>query len=155
VLHVNNKIYKSELLHDEHNLAIAYLLKSYNKFYGDIETCVDVYTKQCSVMVTSKDVALMASTLANGGINPKTKKRLVKENNVEYILDHMDLNGLYNQTEQLMTQDGIYAKSGVGGIIMLVVPGVMGIGIVSPPLNKYGNSVKGILTMKMIMKCLK
>jgi glutaminase len=154
-LHINNKIYKSELLHDEHNLAIAYLLKSYNKFYGDVETCVDVYTKQCSVMVTSKDVALMSATLANGGINPKTKKRLIKENNVEYILDHMDLNGLYNQTDQLMTLDGIYAKSGVGGIIMLVVPGVMGIGIVSPPLNKYGNSVKGILTMKMIMKYLK
>jgi glutaminase len=105
-------------------------------------------------MVTSKDVALMAATLANGGINPKTKQRIVKEKNVDYILDHMDLNGLYNQTEQLMKMDGVYAKSGVGGILMLVIPGVMGVGIVSPPLNKYGNSVKGILTMKMLMKCI-
>ena len=151
-LHVNNKIHKSEILHSEHNLAIAYLLKSYDKFYGDVEMCVDVYTRQCSVMVTSKDVALMAATLANGGINPKTKKRIVKEKNVNYILDHMELNGLYNQTEQLMKTDGVYAKSGIGGILMLVIPGVMGVGIVSPPLNKYGNSVKGILTMKMLMK---
>ena len=153
-LHVNNKIYKSEILHSEHNLAIAYLLKSYEKFYGDVEMCVDVYTRQCSVMVTSKDVALMAATLANGGINPKTKQRIVKEKNVDYILDHMDLNGLYNQTEQLMKTDGVYAKSGVGGILMLVIPSVMGVGIMSPPLNKYGNSVKGILTMKMLMKSI-
>ena len=66
----------------------------------------------------------------------------------------MDLNGLYNQTEELMKTDGVYAKSGVGGILMLVIPGVMGVGIVSPPLNKYGNSVKGILTMKMLMKSI-
>lgn len=153
-LHINNKIYKSEILHSEHNLAIAYLLKSYDKFYGDVEMCVDVYTRQCSVMVTSKDVAIMAATLANGGVSPKTKKRIIKEKNVNYILDHMDLNGLYNQTEQLMKMDGVYAKSGVGGILMLVIPGVMGVGIVSPPLNKYGNSVKGILTMKMLMKSI-
>ena len=67
-LHVSNKIYRSEILHSEHNLAIAYLLKSYNKFYGDIDECVDVYIRQCSVMVTSKDVAIMAATLANDGV---------------------------------------------------------------------------------------
>jgi glutaminase len=153
-LHVNNKIYKSELLHDEHNLAIAYLLKSYNKFYGDIETCVDVYTRQCSVMVTSKDVAVMAATLANGGINPKTKQRIIKQQNVKYILDHMELNGLYNETEKYMSEVGIIAKSGVGGVLLLVVPGVMGIGIISPPLDKFGNSFKGIKTAKMISELL-
>jgi glutaminase len=153
-LHINNRIYKSEILHSEHNLAIAYLLKSYDKFYGDVEMCVDVYTRQCSVMVTSKDVALMAATLANGGVSPKTQKRIIKEKNVDYILAHMELNGLYNQTEQIMKMDGVYAKSGVGGVLMLVIPGLMGVGIVSPPLNKYGNSVKGILTMKMLMKSI-
>ena len=122
------------------------------RFYGVPETVLKTYTKQCSVMVTSKDIALMAATLANGGVSPKTKKRIIKEKNVDYILDHMELNGLYNQTEELMKTDGVYAKSGVSGILMLVIPGVMGVGIVSPPLNKYGNSVKGILTMKMLMK---
>ena len=69
-LFVNEKIFGSEFSHSEHNLAIAYLLKSYNRFYGDIEDCVDVYTKQCSTMVTSDDIAIMASTLANFGKNP-------------------------------------------------------------------------------------
>jgi glutaminase len=153
-LHVSNKIYRSEILHSEHNLAIAHLLKSYNKFYGDIDECVDVYTRQCSVMVTSKDVAIMAATLANDGVNPKTKKRIIKANNVKYILDHMALNGLYTETDKWMKEIGIYAKSGVGGILLLVVPGVMGIGIASPPLNKNGNSAKGIQTAKMISQIL-
>ena len=104
-------------------------------------------------MVTSKDVALMAATLANGGVNPKTKKRLVKQTNTNYIIHHMKLNGLYNQSEQVMkNEDDVVAKSGVGGVLLIVVPGVMGIGILSPPLNKYGNSSKGIEAMKMIMK---
>lgn len=153
-VHVSNKIYKSELLHDEHNLAIAYLLKSYNKFYGDIETCVDVYTRQCSVMVTSKDVAVMAATLANNGVNPKTKQQIIKPANVKYILEHMALNGLYNETEKYMSEVGLIAKSGVGGVLLIVIPRVMGIGIISPPLNKFGNSFKGIKTAKMISNLL-
>ena len=145
-LYVSNKIYKSELLHSEHNLAIAYLLKSYGKFYGDVETCVDIYTQQCSVMVKSTDIAIMAATLANGGINPKTNSKLISKKNVKYILDHMELNGLYNETDDWMKKYGMHAKSGVGGVLLCVIPGKMGIGIISPPLNKYGNSVKGIKT---------
>lgn len=149
-LSVNNKIYHSEISNSDHNLAIAYLLKSYNKFYGDIDTCIDVYTKQCSVMVTTQDIALMAATFANDGINPKSKKRLVKPENVKYILKHMALNGIYNDNYGWLKNSGIYIKSGVGGIILLVIPGVMGVGIASPPLNKFGNSVKGIQTAKQI-----
>jgi glutaminase len=153
-LHINNKIYKSELLHSQHNLAIAYLLESYGRFYGEVESSVDVYTKQCSVMVSTCDLALMAATLANGGINPKTKKRLVSNVNTEYIINHMSINGLYNETSKWMTDIGLPAKSGVSGLLLIVVPGVMGIGIASPPLNKYGNSVKGIKTAKMISAIL-
>ena len=149
-LSVNNKIYHSEISNSEHNLAIAHLLKSYNKFYGDIDTCIDVYTKQCSVMVTTQDVALMAATFANNGINPRSKKRLVKPENVKYILKHMALNGIYNDNYSWLKNSGIYIKSGVGGIILIVIPGVMGVGIASPPLNKFGNSVKGIQTAKQI-----
>lgn len=149
-LSVNNKIFNSEISNSEHNLAIAHLLKSYNKFYGDIEDCMDVYTKQCSVMVNTQDVALMAATLANNGINPKSKKTLVKPENVKYILNHMTLNGIYNDNYSWLKKSGVYVKSGVGGIILLVIPGVMGVGIASPPLNKFGNSVKGIQTSKKI-----
>lgn len=153
-LHVNNKIYKSELATVERNLAIAYLLKSYGRFYGNVEKCVDTYTKQCSTMVTSKDLALMAATLANNGINPCSKKRIVKGTNVDYILKHMEIGGLYNETPAWMNSVGYPAKSGVSGLLMIVIPGLMGIGIVAPPLNKFGNSVKGIKTAKMISKLL-
>ena len=149
-LSINNKVFNSEINNSNHNLAIAYLLKSYNKFYGDIDTCLDVYTKQCSVMVNTQDVALMAATLANNGINPKSKKRLVKPENVKYILKHMTLNGIYNDNYSWLKNSGVYVKSGVGGIILLVIPGVMGVGIASPPLNKFGNSAKGIQTSKKI-----
>jgi glutaminase len=153
-LHVNNKIYKSEISHSENNLAIANLLSSYNRFYGDIKTCVDVYTKQCSVMVTSRDLALMAATLANNGQNPCSKIRLVSKKNVDYIIKHMTIGGLYNETSSWMTNIGYPAKSGVSGLLLVVIPGLMGIGIASPPLNKYGNSVKGIKTAKLISKLL-
>jgi glutaminase len=154
-LYVNEKIYKSEFSHAEHNLAIAYLLKSYNRFYADVNTCVDVYTKQCSVMVTTKNVALMAATLANNGINPITKQKLVSKTDTDYIIEHMTLNGLYNETNNWNKEVNLPGKSGVSGLLLIVVPGVMGIGIVSPPLNKYGNSVKGIKTAKLISKLLK
>jgi glutaminase len=153
-LYVNNKIYKSEISHSERNLAIAYLLKSHGKFYGNIDQCVDVYTKQCSTMVTSKDLALMAATLANKGKNPISGKQLVKKTNVQYILDHMKIGGLYDETPSWMDIVGYPAKSGVSGLLMIVIPGVMGIGIASPPLNKFGNSLKGIKTAKMIAKLL-
>jgi glutaminase len=153
-LDVNYKIYKSEISHVEHNLAIAYLLKSYERFYNDVETCVDVYTQQCSVMVTSQDVALMACTLANGGVNPKTGAKLIKKSYVKYIVDHMCLDGLYDQTDMYMKEVGLPAKSGVGGVLLIVLPGIMGISIISPPLNEYGNSFKGIKTAKEISKLL-
>jgi glutaminase len=153
-LHISQKIYKSEILHTERNLAIAYLLKSYNRFYGDIESCVDAYTKQCSAMVTSRELALMAATLANKGVNPKSGKELVNKANVGYILKHMAITGLYDETQKWMDSVGYPAKSSVSGLIMIVIPGVMGIGIGSPPLNKHGNSVKGIKTALKIAQLL-
>ena len=151
-LHVDRDIYNSEISNSEHNLSLAYLLKSYNRFYGDIPTTVDVYTRQCSTMVTTQDVAIMAATLANRGINPKTKKQVMRETNIPYILTHMITNGLYNESENWMTDVGMPAKSGVGGLLLIVVPGIMGIGIASPPLDKHGNSTKGIKTAKLLAK---
>ena len=101
-------------------------------------------------MVTSKDVAVMAATLANNGTNPITHKKLLHEEKVDYIVDHMAEHGLYNESEQWWEKTHFPAKSGVGGVIMIVIPGIMGIGIVSPPLNKYGNSFKGVETGKLL-----
>jgi glutaminase len=153
-LHVNQKIYNSEISNSSHNMKIANLLQSYKRFYADVPRSVDAYTKQCSTMVTTRDIAVMAATLANNGINPKTGKRVMSEKNIPYILDHMTNHGLYNDSNRWMEEVGLPAKSGVSGMLMIVVPGIMGIGIISPPLNKHGNSHKGFKTAKHIVKAL-
>jgi glutaminase len=96
----------------------------------------------------------MAATLANKGVNPKSGNELVTKSNVGYILKHMTVAGLYDETPKWMDTVGYPAKSGVSGLLMIVIPGVMGIGIASPPLNKYGNSVKGIKTALKITQLL-
>jgi glutaminase len=153
-LYVSKEVYNSEFSLADHNFALAYLLKSYSRFDGDVPTCVDVYTRQCSVMVTSQDLSVMAATIANGGINPITKKHVIDNSNVPYIIDQMYKNGLYNESEEFNGEAGVPGKSGVGGAIMLVIPGVMGIGIFSPPLNDYGNSYKGVKTAVMLSNVL-
>ena len=149
-LKVNEHLYLSEYRTSHHNEILIDKLVSYNRFYGDPQTVLKSYTKQCSVMVTSKDIAVMAATLANNGKNPITHKKLINEEKVEYIIDHMAEHGLYNESTQWWEKTHFPAKSGVGGVIMIVIPGIMGIGIVSPPLNNYGNSFKGVETGKLL-----
>jgi glutaminase len=122
----------------------------YNRFYGDPETTLKVYTKQCSVMVNSNDIAIMAATLANYGKNPITKKNIISKEKSEYIITHMANHGLYNESKIWWKNTFLPTKSGVGGVIMIVIPGVMGIGIISPPLNKNGNSIKGLQTGNLL-----
>ena len=153
-LHVNQKIYLSEINNAEHNFALAHLLKSYQRFYGEVHKCVEVYTKQCSVMLTSKDVARMAATLANKGINPKTREKILDKKYISYILNHMEKHGLYEESDVWLEEVGFPMKSGVGGIILMVIPGVMGVGIISPPLNAHGNSAKGLNTARLLSKAL-
>ena len=149
-LHINNTLYLSEHRISKTNIIILKKLVSFKRFYGDPYISLKSYTKQCSVMCTSKDISIAAATLANGGINPITKKHVVTTKNTEYIVDHMAKHGLYNESDIWWGKTFLPAKSGVGGIIMIVIPGVMGICILSPPLNKYGNSYKGIKTGKML-----
>ena len=151
----SKEIYNSEITHSDRNRAIAYLLKSYGRFYGDVESTLEVYTKHCSAMVTSKDIAIMGATIANNGINPKTGKNAINKKFIPYIIAHMISNGLYEYSETFFSDVGLPAKSGIGGGILLVVPGVMGIGIISPPLNTHGNSSKGVITAYELSKVLK
>ena len=153
-LHYSHSVYNSEISNSSHNMAIAYLLESYKRFYGDVTTTVDVYTKQCSAMVTSDDAAIMAATLANRGVNPKTNKHILDKKFIPYILAHMATNGLYEFSETWLTHVGVPAKSGVGGLLILVVPGKMGISIISPPLDEHGNSAKGILIAKELSEIM-
>ena len=154
-LSYSKKTFESEMDNLDHNLAIGYLLKSYGRFYGEVLPTITAYTKQCSTLATSQDIALMAATIANYGLNPKTGKRVVDKKFIPYILTHMAANGMYGYSETWMTYIGMPAKSGVGGVIMIVIPGLMGIAIISPPLDKNGNSVKGILAAKLLSKQLR
>ncbi len=149
-LEVNQEVYTSEAATNQHNQGIAVLLQSYRHMYDDpIRTC-DVYTKQCSVNVTAKDLAAMAATLANGGINPITKKPVVDPGVTEHILAVMATAGLYENTGDWLWAVGLPGKSGVGGGIIAVVPGKLGIGTFAPPLDTAGNSVKGQLAVEYL-----
>lgn len=149
-LTLNKKLLMSELTNNEHNHTLATILMKNKRFYGNVETIIECYTKQCSYMVSSKNIAVMAATLANAGVNPITKKALTTKENADYAITHMACHGMYNESPVWWKETRMPAKSGVGGIIMIVIPGIMGIGIVSPPLNKFGNSARGVETGKML-----
>jgi glutaminase len=104
-----------------------------------------LYFQQCSALVNCRDLAVMGATLAAGGINPLTKARAVSQSNVKYLLSIMLSCGMYDYAGEWAYRVGIPSKSGVGGGIVGVIPGQFGIGVFSPPLDKRGNSVRGIL----------
>jgi glutaminase len=147
-------VYISEAGDNLRNQAIAHLLLAYGRMYFDPVQSTDIYTKQCAISVNAKDLAEMAGTLANGGVNPVTKKVCVSAETVKYVLPVMATAGLYDDSGQWLFATGAPAKSGVGGGIIAVVPGQFGIAVISPPLSPAGNSVKAIYTIKYIIEKL-
>lgn len=145
-LTVGKGIYESESETNSINMSLAYLLKNKGRFYAPVIPTVDAYTYQCSVKVTSDDIARMAAVFANGGVVPKTNKKILTQKQTEYILNNLLPEGLYEYSDEWIVKTGgnAYAKSGVGGGILIVIPGLCGIGIVSPRLDKHGNSKRGI-----------
>ncbi|POY35883.1 glutaminase [Solitalea longa] len=151
---VIDELYHSEAETNQHNQAIAILLQSYNTIYDDpIMTC-DLYTRQCSFGTSAKDLAIMAATLANNGVNPVTKDKIINPQNVTKTLAVMTTSGLYEDSGQWLYDIGLPAKSGVGGGIIAVAPGKMGICVFSPRVDQAGNSVKAIETIKYIAEKL-
>lgn len=150
-LTVNETVYRSESSNYEHNRAISRLLKGYGVLNGDPQVALDLYTRQCSVELTVKDLAVMGATLANGGENPITGKRVVSSNTAEKTMAVMSTTGLYETTGAWTWKVGLPAKSGVGGGIVTVVPGKFAIATFAPPLDSAGNSVKGQKAIEMIV----
>ena len=142
-LAVNNEVYQSESDTNAHNRGISWLLKNSGNMYTDPDQACDVYTRQCSVAITCRDLAIMGGTIANGGINPVTKKQVVNKENIQPILAEMMMNGLYENTGNWLYSTGLPGKSGVGGGILAVVPGKCALAVFAPPLDIHGNSVKG------------
>ena len=137
-----DEVYKSEAATNTGNKALSYLLAKYDRIYADPFESVDVYTKQCSVGVNATQLARMGATLANNGINPSTGERVIKSEDIPYILATMTMAGLYDSSGGWAWHVGLPAKSGVGGGIVAVAPGKGAIAVFAPPLDEGGNSVK-------------
>jgi glutaminase len=141
-LTVLQDVYKSESDTNQRNQAIGALMRAYGYIKGDWQQAVDLYTRQCSIGVNAKDLAMMAAMLAAGGRNPITNKQLIDPGKVPGILAVMATAGLYDDSGKWLYSTGLPAKSGVGGGILAVSPGKFGIAAVSPPLDDAGNSVR-------------
>lgn len=149
---LSNEVNESEQTTNFHNRGIAWLLYSAEHMFCDPMEACEVYTRQCSTLVSSKDLATMAATLANKGKNPITKEQVIKESHIPHILAEMTMEGLYEESGDFAYTVGLPGKSGVGGGLLAVVPGKLGIAAFAPPLNKYGNSVKGVKMIKHLAK---
>lgn len=153
-LPMNEEVLKSASETNFRNRSIAQFLLSVNSIYCEPMEAVDLYTRQCSLNVSAKDLAVMGATLADGGTNPITKEKVVDPMVCHYALAVMATAGLYETSGDWLYEIGLPGKSGIGGGIVTVSPGKGGLGTFAPPLDSAGNSVKGILTAKFLSQRL-
>jgi len=153
-LEVNQEVYRSESDTNQRNRAISALMSAYERFPMDHTVAVDLYTRQCSINVSARDLATMAATLAFGGRNPVTHKQVIESRHVPGLLAIMATAGLYDDSGKWLFKTGLPAKSGVGGGLMAVSPGKFGIGTFAPPLDEAGNSVRGQRAITDIVEAL-
>lgn len=149
-----DELYKSETATNFNNRSIAWLLKNYNRIYDDPDMALDLYTRQCSLGITAQQLGIAAGTIANNGVNPVTKQTVFEASLAPKITSMISTVGFYEHSGDWMYTAGIPAKSGVGGGVMAVLPGVMGVSAFAPPLDEAGNSVKAQSAIKFIMNKL-
>lgn len=153
-LAIDQEVYESEAATNQRNRGIAKLLEGYGRLYFDALESTDVYTKQCSLNVTVKDLAVMGATLADGGVNPLTKERVVDGAVAKRVLAMLATAGLYERSGDWLYEIGLPGKSGVSGGIVTVSPGKGGLGTFSPLLDGAGNSIKGQRVTKYLSERL-
>jgi glutaminase len=153
-LAIDPEVYASESASNLRNQGIAHLLRSYQRLYFDADEATDVYTRQCSISVTAHDLAVMAATLANGGVNPVTGARVIGPGVCRRVLAVMATAGLYELSGDWLYEIGMPGKSGVSGGVVTVSPGKGGLATYSPPLDDAGNSVRGQLVTKYLSERL-
>ena len=147
---LQDELYKSESATNFNNRSIAWLLKNYNRIYDDPDMSLDIYTRQCSMGVTARKLSICGGTIANRGVNPVTKKKVFDAELTSKIVAMIASVGFYEHTGDWIFTSGIPAKTGVGGGIVGVLPGVMGIAAFSPKLDGSGNSVRAQNAIKYI-----
>jgi glutaminase len=149
---IDEKVYRSESETGHRNRAIAHLLLGHGILDRTPEDVLDLYFRQCSILVTARDLAMMGACLANNGVNPVTGVVALQSRYVEKVLSVMSTCGMYDFSGGWIYNVGMPAKSGVGGGIMAVLPGQFGLGVFSPRLDDKGNSVRGIEACKRLSK---
>lgn len=149
-LAMDEEVYASEAATNQRNQGIARLLHGYGRMYSDPDEATDVYTRQCALAVTARDLAVMGATLADGGVNPVTKERVLDAERCARVLAVMATAGLYEQSGDWLYEVGLPAKSGVAGGLVAIAPGKGGLGLFSPPLDEAGNSVRGQLAARFL-----
>ena len=143
-LSVDESVYASERDTGDRNRAIAFLMRSAGLLEADVDAAVEMYFRQCSVLVTAQDLAVMAATLANAGVNPVTGESAVPREVVAPVLTVMSTCGMYDYAGEWLYRVGLPAKSGVSGAVVSALPGQLGLAAHSPPLDARGNSVRGV-----------
>src|ERR1700738_3679320 len=143
-LDVDEAVFASESATGDRNRAIGYLLRNSAVIKDDVSAVLEVYFRQCSVLVTARDIAVMAATLANRGTNPVTGEQVMTPYAISRTLSVMTSSGMYDYAGEWIYRVGIPAKSGVGGGILAALPAGLGLGSYSPRLDSHGNSVRGI-----------
>ncbi|MDE7463343.1 MAG: glutaminase A [Muribaculaceae bacterium] len=151
---VIDELYKSESDTNFENRSISWLLKNYNRIYDDVPMSLDLYTRQCSIGITAEQLAICASTIANKGKNPVSGLEVFDPELAQKITAMIAAVGFYQHTGDWMYTSGIPAKTGVGGGVMGVMPGLFGVAAFAPPLDDAGNSVKAQAAIKSIMNKL-
>ncbi len=151
-LEVDESVFRSEHDTGHRNRAIGHLLKNAGILDGDVEDVCDRYFRQCSVLVTCEDLAMMGASLAAGGLNPRTGARALSPDTVQRVLSVMSTCGMYDYAGSWVYRVGLPAKSGVGGGIVAVLPGQLGIGVFSPRLDALGNSVRGVAACEQLSR---
>ncbi|WP_424811902.1 glutaminase A [Roseococcus sp. YIM B11640] len=153
-LEMDQEVYASEAATNQRNQGIARLLLGYGRMYSDPDEATDIYTRQCALNVTARDMAVMGATLADGGVNPVTRERVMDADRCARVLAVMATAGLYEQSGDWLYEVGLPGKSGVAGGIVTIAPGKGGLGTFSPPLDEAGNSVRGQLATKFLSERL-
>lgn len=149
-LNLDEEVYASASATNHRNRSMAFLLQSYDHLYGDLTEVVDLYTRQSCLSVTARDLAVMGATLADGGVNPVTREQVVDAESCRYTLAVMATAGLYETSGEWLFTIGLPAKSGIGGGIVTAAPGKGGLATYAPPLDPFGNSVKGQLAARFL-----
>ena len=153
-LSLNDDVYASATATNFRNRGMATMLQGMERMYSEALEAVDLYTRQCSLDVSARDLAVMGATLGNGGVNPVTGHRVVDADVCHYTLAVMATAGLYETSGDWLYNVGLPGKSGIGGGIVTVSPGKGGLGTFAPPLDGFGNSVKGQLVARYLSQRL-